>query len=48
MVLGEVYYYASADLDGFKTSATTIAPEFAYFISDDWALGASIGIASES
>tara|TARA_B100000401_G_scaffold300154_1_gene206133 strand:- start:364 stop:990 length:627 start_codon:yes stop_codon:yes gene_type:complete len=48
MVLGGGITYASADLDGFKTSATTIAPEFAYFISDDWAIGASIGIASQS
>ena len=48
MVLGGGITYASADLDGFKTSASTIAPEFAYFISDDWALGASIGIASQS
>ena len=48
MVLGGGITYASADLDGYKTSASTIAPEFAYFISDDWAIGASIGIASES
>ena len=48
MVLGGGITYASADLDGFKTSASTIAPEFAYFISDDWAIGASIGIASQS
>ena len=48
IVLGGGITYASEDLDGYKTSASTIAPEFAYFISDDWAIGASIGIASES
>ena len=48
MILGGGITFNSVDLDGTKASSSTIAPSFAYFLSDEWAVGASIGIASQS
>ena len=48
MILGGGITFNSVDLDGTKASSSTIAPSFAYFLSDEWAVGASIGINSVS
>lgn len=46
MVLGGGITFTNSDVDGVESSTSTIAPSFGYFITDDWVLGASLGLAS--
>ena len=45
-MLGGSVTYASIDVDGDKTTNSTINPEAHYMISDTWGIGASIGYTS--
>ena len=45
-VLGGGFNFSNADDNGDETSSSTIAPTVHYFVSDTWAVGASIGLMS--
>lgn len=47
MYVGGTISYSSEDNDGDKTTSTTLAPEFGYFISDDLALTAGISMMNQ-
>ncbi len=45
-VLGGGVSFGNSDEDGVETKESTISPSIHYFINDDWALGASVGLMS--